>query len=435
MAHDAGAFRLEVGVFPIQRMTFASETRYQDGTLSIDRAALLAAIAEPRVIAELEIHLAHPGESCRLVHVLDTVAPMAKVQGRSTVYPGFFGTTMPAGDGRNHLLRGAAVIVCATFPDPTSGALSPAEATIDMSGPAAPYCAGSDTVNVVLVCHPAPGVTNADFDAALHRAKLKAAVYLARATAALTPPTVETYELSPVAPDLPRVVYVDQLHQQGLMAQTFLYGKHTQGLEPTLLHPNEMLDGALVNGNYRAPGRAATYGHTHNFMARELYRRHGHDVNFLGVVIGRGWQDSQMLKERQGWMMARMARLLGAQVAVVSADVGGTGGNNTIDFMQTIKACEHMGLQTVAVMQESGNPDGSDPTVVDFVPEANALISVGGIGLHTPAAPAVQRVLGGTTVQPGIAEEPRDASGPLEVECWYGAIWKRAELGLSAVDA
>ena len=32
MAHDAGAFRLEVGVFPIQRMTFASETRYQDGT-------------------------------------------------------------------------------------------------------------------------------------------------------------------------------------------------------------------------------------------------------------------------------------------------------------------------------------------------------------------------------------------------------------------
>ena len=47
MAHDAGAFRLEVGVFPIQRMTFASETHYQDGTLSIDRTALLAAIAEP----------------------------------------------------------------------------------------------------------------------------------------------------------------------------------------------------------------------------------------------------------------------------------------------------------------------------------------------------------------------------------------------------
>src|SRR2546430_8105494 len=118
MAHDASAFRLEVGVFPIQRMTFASETRYQDGTLSIDRATLLAAMAEPRVIADLGIHLAHPGESCRLVHVLDTVAPMAKVQGRSTVYPGFCGTTMPAGDGRTHLLRRAAGIVCAPLPHP-----------------------------------------------------------------------------------------------------------------------------------------------------------------------------------------------------------------------------------------------------------------------------------------------------------------------------
>ena len=142
-----------------------------------------------------------------------------------------------------------------------------------------------------------------------------------------------------------------------------------------------------------------------------------------------------MFKERQGWMMARVARLMGAQVAMISADVGGTGGNNTIDFMQTIKACEQMGLQTVAVMQESGNPDGSDPTVVDFVPEANALVSVGGIGWHTPTAPAVQRVIGGPTVQPSIAEDPRDAAGPLAVACWYGAIWKRSELGLSAVDA
>ena len=71
MAH--GAFRLEVGGFPIQRIIFASETRYQDGMLSLDRTALLAAIAEPRVIANIEIHLAHPGESCRIVHVLDAV--------------------------------------------------------------------------------------------------------------------------------------------------------------------------------------------------------------------------------------------------------------------------------------------------------------------------------------------------------------------------
>jgi glycine reductase len=369
------------------------------------------------------------------VHVLDAVAPMVKIGGRSTVYPGFFGPAIPAGSGSNHLLTGTAVIVSATFPEPTSGALSAGEAIIDMNGPAAPSCAFSDTANVVLVCHPAPGVTNADFDAALHRVKLKAAVFLARSTTGRTPPELKRYALTAADPALPRAVYVDLLHQQGLMAQTFLYGQPTQGLEPTMLHPNEMLDGALVNGNYRQPGRAITYGHTDNFVVRELYRRHGHDVNFLGVVIGRGWQDTQFLKERQGWMMARVAQLMGAQVAIISADVGGTGGNNTIDFMQTIKACEQMGLRAVAILQESGNPDGSDPTLVDYVPEADALVSIGGIGWHTPPAPAVQRVIGGATVRPSIATDPLDAAGPLQVECWYGAICKRSEVGLSAVDA
>jgi glycine reductase len=435
MGRDAGGFILEVGRFPVRQLRFASATGYRDGTLTIDRAELLATIAEPRAIAALDIQLAHPGESCRIVHVLDVVAPIVKVRGRSTVYPGFLGPAIPAGEGRTHRLTDAAVVVCATFPEPTSGALSAAEAIIDMSGPAAPYCACSDTANVVLVCQAAASVTNAEFDAALHRVKLKAAIYLARATAGLTPPEVARYALDPVDPDLPRVVYVDLLHQQGLLAQTFFYGRPTQGLEPTILHPNEMLDGALVNGNYRQPGRAATYGHTDNFVVRELYRRHGEDANFLGVVIGRGWQDTQALKERAGWMMARVARLMGAQVAIVTADVGGTGGNNTIDFMQTIKACEQMGIKTVAILQESGNPDGSDPTLVDYVPEADALVSVGGIGWHTPAAPAVERVIGGATVRPSIAQEPLDAAGPLQVECWYGAIWKRAELGFSAVDA
>ncbi len=103
--------------------------------------------------------------------------------------------------------------------------------------------------------------------------------------------------------------------------------------------------------------------------------------------------------------------------------------------MQTIKACEQMGIRTVAIMQESGNPDGSEPTVVDHVPEADALVSVGGIGWHTPEAPAVKRVIGGDTVCPNIALPPRDAFASLDVECWYGGIWKRSEIGLSAVDA
>ena len=432
---DRPAWRLEVCTFLVQRLAFGHRTSYENGTLFIEKEELEAHLADSGAIAGIAVRLAHPGESCRIVHVLDAVSPMVKVGGRSTVYPGFFGNAVPAGSGRTHVLSQVAVLVSGTFPEPTSGALSASEAVVDMSGPGADYCAFSDTANVVLVCSPAPDASNADFDGALQRVKLKAAVYLASATVGLQPRHTDVYELGRVGDELPRVVFLDQLHQQGLLAQTFLYGRHTQGLEPTLLHPNEILDGALVSGNYRQPGRSITYGHSCNDLVHELYRRHGHDLNFLGVVIGRGWQDTQALKERQGFMMARLASLVGAQAAIVSADVGGTGGNNTIDFMQTIKACEQMGIRTVAVMQEVGNADGSNPTLVDHVPEADALVSVGGVGWHIPLAPAVERVIGGSTVQPNRSREPMEAAGPLQIACWYGAIWKRTLRGLSATDA
>jgi Glycine/sarcosine/betaine reductase component B subunits len=212
MGNVADAFALEVGNFPVQRLVFASKIYYQEDTLFIDREAFLAAIAEPHVLADIEIHLAHPGESCRIVHILDAVQPMIKIAGRSRVYPGHISLAIPAGSGRNHLLNGLALLVCAQFPETTSGALSPHEAIVDMSGPAAPYCGFSTTANVVLVCHPARGIPNAEFDAALHRTKVKAAVYLAQATASLTPATWQAYALTPVEPMLPRVVFINQLH-------------------------------------------------------------------------------------------------------------------------------------------------------------------------------------------------------------------------------
>ena len=79
-------WRLEIGTFPVRRLAFASRTVYENGTLSIDCAELQARIAEP-AMADIAVHLTHPGESCRVVHVLDAVSPMVKVTGPGTVYP------------------------------------------------------------------------------------------------------------------------------------------------------------------------------------------------------------------------------------------------------------------------------------------------------------------------------------------------------------
>ena len=66
------------------------------------------------------------------------------------------------------------------------------------------------------------------------------------------------------------------------MVQTFMYGKNLGDSLPTLIHPNEMLDGAVVGANYKTQQKAPTYLHSNKPLIYELYRRHGVDLNFAG---------------------------------------------------------------------------------------------------------------------------------------------------------
>src|SRR5207244_3601687 len=70
-------------------------------------------------------------------------------------------------------------------------------------------------------------------------------------------------------------------------------------------------------------------------------------------------------------------------------------GNTHIDFMLTVQALERAGVPTGAVVHEYGGPDGTDPSLVDFVPEAIALASSGGIDRRV-LLPRPDRVIGGT---------------------------------------
>ena len=64
--------------------------------------------------------------------------------------------------------------------------------------------------------------------------------------------------------------------------------------------------------------------------------------NFRGVILSRGYNDSFEQKKKMGLWSARLARTLGADGAM--AIMEGTG-KTTVDFMQTVKACEEEGHQ------------------------------------------------------------------------------------------
>ena len=64
---------------------------------------------------------------------------------------------------------------------------------------------------------------------------------------------------------------------------------------PTYLHPNEELDHAVISGNgVAACDKITTYQHQNNAVIKELYKLHGKEINFIGIVLKpvnhHGWE-------------------------------------------------------------------------------------------------------------------------------------------------
>lgn len=399
--------RLELETHNVHRLVFGETTSLGAGVLSLNRAELVALLQSSPVIADVAIALAHPGDDVRLIHLLDAIEPRCKLEGRARIFPGLLGDPNSAGEGKTRRLAGMAILTAAQYPVPVGGLLQTREAIVDMSGPAAPYSIFSSTANLVLTFHPTPDASNADFDDAIRRASLRLAEFLAQQVANHPPDNIETFELTPTAPDLPRIVYLYQAQAQGTFSDTYLYGTPIHNLVPTLLHPNETMDGVIVSGNYvYACFKNPTYLHLNNPVIRELYSEHSKTLNFAGIVFYRGHNYTQAEKHRAANYAAKLARFLDADGVILT---GEGGGNSAIDMMLALKECERLGIKTTVITYELGGPEGKDFPLVDNEPEANAIISTGSCD-KTIQLPAIGQVVGGTTyldtAQP--ATEPRE---------------------------
>src|SRR3989442_13331659 len=127
--------RLEVGTIQIRDVEIGRATALTDHTLVIDPEELRTLVLEDSHFADVQVHLVKPGESVRVIHVLDVVEPRWKVAGPGGVFPGFVSPALTVGEGRTHRLAGVAVAEV--------GAPVPGEPTvfrqrlIDMAGRAA----------------------------------------------------------------------------------------------------------------------------------------------------------------------------------------------------------------------------------------------------------------------------------------------------------
>lgn len=406
--------RLNLGLHPIKDVRFGSRTEIHSGVLSLDRGELISLLETAPLFDRVDVELAHPGESCRILGVLDVVEPRYRMNGYN--FPGALDPNGLVGEGETHALKNVAVVETDQF-------AVHSRSIIDMKGPAAAYSPLCNTHNIVLVAQPKPGADKDDYRLAVKKAGLKAATYLAAAAQKVAPSERQIFDLPPMAAnqgprDLPRIAYIFPMHSHQhptRQNEPVFYGSNIQGFMPTIVHPNEILDGALMFSY-----SAFTWFAQNHPVIHELYRRHGRDLWFAGVVLTVA-PVTIAEKERNTAIAARLAKEVLNADGVIATKIGG--GAVDTDLMMIYTRAEEMGMKAALIIMER-YPD----TGITFVPaNVNALVTPG-LTRDPITLPAVERVIGGDTIaldnadpdnsNPGVTRIPAHR----ELNLWIGDI-------------
>lgn len=396
---------LEVGWFDVDDVRAGAETALDGGVLTVDLEEMEELLAD-EAFASVSVQTARPGESVRVINAVDAVEPRIKVDPAGADFSGMLGAPGQAGRGVTNALAGVAVVE--TAPPVPGEPVYWREAVFDMAGEAAKYSPFSELNNVVVSCEPARELLDSggrpvnlfegtpeavEYNKAVRLAGLKAARRLAEATLGREPDRRSVYDLAPL-PDngLPAVVYLYQL------AIPYLHGEIAPGAGaiggaahlPTPIHPNELLDGALVCGwNAIACMRELTYTVQNHAVVEDLYARHGKDLDFRGVVLFTNG-DTRASKERLANHAANLAVMMGAEGALINY---AGGGHPAVDAMMICRNLERKGVPTTMLSMEMASQPG-ESGFVHFVPEADAIVSTGNYE-ETVAFEPVDRVIGG----------------------------------------
>lgn len=424
--------RLEIGNIFIKDVQFGSKTEVKEGVLYVNKEELAKVAGDDDRIASVEVYLAKPGDETRIIPVKDVIEPRVKVKGNGGMFPGMISKVDTVGEGRTHVLKGAALVT-------TGKIVGFQEGIIDMSGPGAEYTPFSRTYNVVVKVDPVEGLHQHEHEAVVRMAGLRAAAYLGEAGRNVEPDEIKVFETKPLPeqikeyPDLPKVAYVYMLQTQGLLHDTYVYGVDAKKIIPTFIYPTEVMDGAIVSGNcVSACDKNPTYIHQNNPVIHDLYERHGKDLNFIGVIIT---NENVTLadKERSSNMTAKLVEFIGADAVIISEEGFG---NPDTDLVMNCAKIEQKGIKTVLITDEYAGQDGASQSLADSTPLGDAVVTVGNAN-EVITLPPMKNVIGypevADTIAGGTAGSLKpDGSITAEIQVITGAT---NELGFSYLSA
>lgn len=379
---------LEVRKIKVKDVIFSEVNKIENGILHLDKASLEALIKEDKRVKRVNFDIAKPGESARILPVKDVIEPRAKRNGE--IFSGIFRDNMEeAGRGVTYVLSGCAVVT-------TGPIVGFQEGLIDMSGPGAEYSMFSKLINIVMTIEKESYLDPHEHEETVRMAGIKLAKYIGEIGIDYDTYETKIYEWKSIGekysecPNLPKVVYVYNCMSQGLLHDTYFYGRDTKDITPSLITPMEVMDGAIISGNCVSPGsKTTTYHHLNNAVIKELLDKHGKEVNFMGIVLN-PLMVTLKEKYRNCMISVKYAKALGAEGVIISQEGFG---NPTTDLMVTCQYLEKEGIQTVIITNEDAGVDGMSESLPDSATEAKAIVSTGNSNA-TILLPKMERVIG-----------------------------------------
>ncbi len=397
--------RLEIESIDIRDIRLSPRTYAKDRVLHVNLAELEELILRDGRIKSVDIHVVYPGDRIRIINLLDVVQPRCKIDQFEADFPGFVGRLRIAGSGRTRSLGGVSVLVSNPCTKRKYSAL------LDMSGRAAELSRYGKMRNVSIAPYIADGIEERDFEDAVKIAGLKTAVYLAAAAEGHSPDEVEVYDLDipnlQRNSDLPRIAYYYQMyspqHDHRGIPDPCFYGTHVRDFMPTIIHPNEVLDGGVVG--HHTIRSLDTYTIQNHALIKELYRHNGKDLIFVGVVFGVANIDP-VIRRRKALMAGNLIKnVLGADGVIITKIHGGM---PHVDVALVGEECEKLGVKTAVYTQ----PLISVGTLADtllFSNEAlDLVITVGATFERVKLPLEADRILGGTAKTKIFLADPID---------------------------
>ncbi len=379
---------LELRKIHIKDVSFSGINKIENNVLFICPERLKEYVMEDKRIKDVYFEIARPGESVRIMPVKDVIEPRAKPDGN--IFSGTFGVQMEElGEGITYVLNGCAVVT-------TGPIVGFQEGLIDMCGPAAKYSIFTKLINIVMCITKEDNVDPHEHEEAVRLAGIKAAYHIGKIGFSYEDYETENYEWKTIGekyqeyPDLPKVAYIYNCMSQGLLHDTYFYGRDTKLMIPTMITPLEVMDGAIISGNCVSPGsKTTTYHHLNNAVIKECLKRHGKEINFIGIVLN-PLMVTLKEKYRNCMLAVRQVEMLGADGVVISQEGFG---NPTTDLMTLCRSLEKKGIKTVIITNEDAGSDGMSESLPDSVTEAVAIISTGNSNA-TIMLPKMDKIIG-----------------------------------------